>query len=83
MTAPPLTIQSYIEGLGSTYKLLEASRITPAVGVLLFRDEAEADYVVQVFGGELRNQLERYATVEEAYAGHKAMVERARDAAEE
>ncbi len=80
MTAPPLTIQSYIEGLGLTYKLLLAERITPAVGVLLFRDEAAADYVVQVFGGELRNQLERYATLDEAYAGHETMVERACDA---
>jgi hypothetical protein len=41
-----------------------------------------ADYVVQVFGGELRDRLERYATLEDAYAGHKAVVERARDAAE-
>jgi hypothetical protein len=76
------TIHAYLEGLGSTYKLLEATRITPAIGVLMFRDEAAADYVVQVFGGELRNQLERYATLEGAYAGHKAMVERARDAAD-
>jgi hypothetical protein len=82
MTESPPTIHAYIEGLGSTYKLLEATRITPAIGVLMFRDEAAADYVVQVFGGELRDRLERFSTLKEAYAGHKAMVERARDAAE-
>jgi len=71
MTETLPSIHAYIEGLGSIYKLLAASRITPAVGVLLFRDEAEADYVVRVFGGELREEIERYATLEEALEGHR------------
>jgi hypothetical protein len=77
VTEPSPGIQAYIEGLGSTYKLLAATRITPAVGVLLFRDEAEADYVVQVFGGVLRDEVVRYRTLKEGYEGHSAMVERA------
>jgi hypothetical protein len=51
--------------------------------VLLFRDEAEADYVVHVFGGMLRNEVQRYRTLKEAYEGHATMVDRALAAEEE
>jgi hypothetical protein len=62
-----------------TYKLLAAESITPAVGCCCSAMNARPITFVQVFGGKLWDQLERYSTLEEACAGHRAMVERARD----